>query len=180
MSEPSLHPLYSSSRQRSARIACFCERISGRVHMTLGVPVQYEFVACGADRKRFCCSVFDIFGPALVQTLFSYRPPLEDIRCDEMYEKFYEDAQVCSPCHCSAFVAVYGPCERVGMIVYSPLLCSCLLMNGVHVGACHVGFCRTRTSCLHLSRTWTFDRVSKLATEKLKHLTTQIVSSSRP
>jgi hypothetical protein len=28
------------------------------------------------------------------QTLFSFRPPLEDIRCDEMYEQFYENAQV--------------------------------------------------------------------------------------
>ena len=28
------------------------------------------------------------------QTLFSFRPPLEDIRCDDMYEQFYENAQV--------------------------------------------------------------------------------------
>lgn len=32
------------------------------------------------------------------QTLFSFRPPLEDVRCDEMYEQFYENAQVTLCC----------------------------------------------------------------------------------
>ena len=42
-----------------------------------------------------------------LQTLFSFRPPLEDIRCDDMYEQFYESAQVSL---CGGFV---GGCWRI-------------------------------------------------------------------